>query len=61
MTIAKHQGCIVKSKTEVYECFIEFINVVENITGKKIKKLRCDNGKEYVNKDISRPERKESF
>jgi len=30
------------------ECFIEFINMIENITGKKIKvkKLRCDNGKE---------------
>jgi len=33
-----------KSKTEVYECFIEFINTVENIIGKKIKRLRCDNG-----------------
>jgi len=44
----------IKSKTEVYECFIEFINTVENITGKKIKRLRCNNGKEYVNKDISR-------
>jgi len=44
----------IKSKTEVHECFIEFINTVENITGKKIKRLRCDNGKEYVNKDISR-------
>jgi len=44
----------IKSKTEVYECFIEFINTVENITGKKIKRLRYDNGKEYVNKDISR-------
>jgi len=43
-----------KSKTEVYECFIEFINTVENITGKKIERLRCDNGKEYVNKDINR-------
>jgi len=43
-----------KSKTEVYECFIEFINTVENITAKKIKRLRCDNGKEYVNKDINR-------
>jgi len=40
----------IKSKTEVYECFIEFINTVENITGKKMKKLTCDNGKEYLNK-----------
>jgi len=43
-----------KSKTEVYECFVEYINTVENITSKKIKKLRCDNGKEYINKDIFR-------
>jgi len=43
-----------KSKTEIYECFIEFKNMVENITGKKIKRSRCDNGKEYVNKDINR-------
>jgi len=43
-----------KSKTEVNECFVEYINTVENITGKKIKKLRCDNGKEYINKDIFR-------
>jgi len=42
-----------KSKTEVYECFVEYINTVE-ITGKKIKKLRCDNGKVYINKDIFR-------
>jgi len=44
----------IKAKTEIYECFIEFINTVENITGKKIKRLRCGNGKEYVNKDISK-------
>ena len=43
-----------KSKTEVYDCFIEYINTVENITGKRIKRLRCDNGKEYINKDINR-------
>jgi len=46
----------IKSRTEVYECFFEFINTVENITDKKIKRSRCDNEKEkeYVNKDISR-------
>jgi len=55
MTIAKQLGYIrVKSKTEVYECFIEFINIVEIVTDKKIKKLRCDNRKKYVNKDIRR-------
>lgn len=43
-----------KSKTEVYECFIDYINQVENITGNRIKRLRCDNGKEYLNKDVYR-------
>jgi len=44
----------IKSKTEVYEYFIEFINTVENITVMKIKRVRCENGKEYLKKDISR-------
>ena len=42
----------IKSKSEVYDKFIEYINLVENKTGKKIKKLRCDNGTKYLNKDI---------
>ena len=43
-----------KSKSEVYNCFLDYINKVENLTGKKIKRLRCDNGKEYMNKDMYR-------
>lgn len=42
----------IKSKDEVYKCLVEYINEVENKTGKTIKKLRCDNGKEYLNKNI---------
>ena len=42
----------IKSKSDVYTCFVDYINKVENYTGKKIKKLRCDNGKEYINRDI---------
>jgi len=42
----------INSKSEVYECFKNYINKVENLTGKKIKKFRCDNGKEYLNKYI---------
>lgn len=38
----------IQSKSEVIDCFIEYINLVENLTGKKIKNLRCDNGKEYI-------------
>ena len=42
----------VKSKNEVYDCFVDYINQVENFTGKKIKRLRCDNGKEYMNNNM---------
>lgn len=28
------------------------MNECENLTGKKIKVLRCDNGREYLNKNI---------
>ena len=41
-----------KSKDEVYDCILDYINKVENLTGKKIKRLRCDNGKEYMNKNM---------
>lgn len=32
------------------ETFVEFKTLVENQTGKRIKVLRIDNGREYVNK-----------
>lgn len=42
----------IKNKSETASCFIEFVNLVENKFNKKVKKLQCDNGKEYLNKDI---------
>lgn len=39
----------IKSKDEVFDCLVQFINESENLTGKKVKILRCDNGKEYIN------------
>lgn len=42
----------IKTKDEVYTCFRDYINKVENLTGEKIKRLRCDNGTEYINKQI---------
>ena len=42
----------IKNKSETASCFIEFVNQVENILNKRVKKLQCDNGKEYLNKDI---------
>lgn len=46
-------GYLLKSKSEVFTKFVEFKHLVENQTGEKIKVLRSDNGREYVNKDMS--------
>ena len=42
-----------KTKDEVFERFKEFKALVENLTGKWIKKLRLDNGGEYIDKDFT--------
>ena len=42
-----------KTKDEVFGRFKEFKALVENLTGKKIKVLRSDNGGEYVVKDFT--------
>ena len=39
-----------KSKSQAYEKFVEFKALVEKQTGRKIKRVRTDNGKEFVNK-----------
>ena len=31
---------------------IEFVNLVENKFNKKVEKLQCDNGKDYLNREI---------
>ena len=42
-----------KTKDEVFCRFKEFKALVENLSGKKIKVLRLDNGGEYVDKDFT--------
>ena len=42
----------IKSKSETASCFKEYLNLVENKFNKRVKKLNCDNGKEYLNKEI---------
>jgi transposase InsO family protein len=42
-----------KTKDEVFSRFQEFRAQVENLTGKKIKVLRSDNGGEYTSRDFS--------
>lgn len=42
-------GYFIKTKDEVFDKFTQFKNLVENQTCLKIKALRTDNGREYVN------------
>jgi transposase InsO family protein len=42
-----------KTKDEVFDRFQEFRAHIENLTGKKIKVLRSNNGGEYTSKDFS--------
>ena len=42
-----------KTNDEVFGRFKEFKALVENLTGKKIKILRSDNGGEYIDKDFT--------
>jgi len=44
----------IQNKSQALDCFKKFKAMVENQTGRKIKKLRTDNGKEYVNHEFSR-------
>ena len=39
----------IKSKDEIFDCFVQFINEAENLTDKRLKILKCDNRKEYLN------------
>ena len=42
----------IKNKSETANCLKEFVNLVENEFNKKVKKLQCDNGKKYLNREI---------
>jgi len=41
------------NKSDVLQVFKDYKRKVENLTGKRIKKLRTDNGKEYISKEFS--------
>ena len=47
-----------KRKDQVFDCIGTYVNynnynnLVENLTGKRIKHLRCDNGREFLNKEV---------
>lgn len=52
---------IIKSKDQVFDCFVEYVNVMMNLTGKKVKKVRCDNGREYLNRRFYKFAREKGF
>ena len=41
---------ILKNKSEVFEKFLEWRAEVENVSGKRLKVLRTDNGGEYTSR-----------
>ena len=41
-----------KAKSEVFEKFKEFKALIENLSDKRIKALRLDNGREYTSKEF---------
>ncbi|CAL1680763.1 unnamed protein product [Lasius platythorax] len=41
-----------KSKSDVFQALKEYVVMIENQTGKKIKCIQSDNGKKFVNSDI---------
>ncbi|GJX86646.1 ribonuclease H-like domain-containing protein [Tanacetum coccineum] len=43
---------LVKTKDEVFDVFVSFINLIHNHFNKKIKTVRFDNGTEFVNKKM---------
>lgn len=42
----------IKSKIEVPDKLMHFVNTMSNLTDCKVKKLRCDRGTEYLNKRV---------
>ena len=46
------RGYLINEKSEVYDCIVTYVNLFEILRGKKIKRLKCDNGKEFLNRDI---------
>ena len=42
----------IKKKSKVLEKFIELKALIENASGKKIKNLRSDNGREYISNEL---------
>ena len=42
----------VKAKNEFYDCLVEYVNLVESLRNRRVKKLRCDKAKEMLCKGV---------
>lgn len=42
----------INRKSEVFTKFTSYVNYVENLTGNRVREVRCDNGGEYLNRDF---------
>jgi len=45
------QVYVLQCKSEAFDKFVQFVNLVQNKIGVKIKTLQSDNGGEYVSKN----------
>ena len=43
---------VIKQKSDVFNVFKKYKNEVETLTGKRIKMLQSDNGREYCNREF---------
>lgn len=43
---------IIKAKSEVFDCFVDYVKMVQTKFSSKISVLRCDNGREYISGEI---------
>lgn len=43
---------IIKNKSDAFDCFKEYVNIVQTKFNSKIEILRCDNGREYISKEM---------
>ena len=41
-----------KNKSDTASYFKEYMNLVKNQFDKRVKKIQCDNGREYLNQEI---------
>ncbi|KAJ8876694.1 hypothetical protein PR048_021141 [Dryococelus australis] len=48
-------GAFSRGKTgDFQDCYVHYKNLVQNQSVKKMKEILCDNGREYINKDVYR-------